>query len=308
MTFGMLSRVLLAAVAAQKCPSGKGLCDCISSFDGVVLESATYKLLDLPADCATEWITRPSSKTAAEVEAENPGKKLVTGGNTAAGDANQVCRVKFSIDSAVEYHNPETGNYDAEPEYHHTAGGDTHTDNWYLGRVYGTDGNCHFGTWSVTAESSGEEFFAPSYDLLFIPSTCTPSWKDGPGQVSGRVLTQDEKAAGAAAFCERSAVCAVKDSNGVWHPGYAVGAHRTQACTDFCQDGDCDGVCAGCDGCLNDGAPMGEGAAEGGCGMPDLVAQGDWTAGETVDSSQVDTSESSALVASVCLMAGLLAA
>ena len=36
------------------------------------------RILDLPANCATEWITKPSSKTIAEVEGELSDKKLVT--------------------------------------------------------------------------------------------------------------------------------------------------------------------------------------------------------------------------------------
>jgi len=313
MTFGMLSRVLLVAVSATvKCPSGKGLCDCISSWDGKVLESATYKILDVPAaDCATEWVSKPSSKSIGDFATELSGKKLVTAGEyatTAASgttgvDANELCRVKFEIDSGVQYHNPVSDKY-GEPEYHHTKDGDVHDGNWYMGRVYGSDGHCHFGTWTVAGEADGEEFMAAKYDVLTIPSTCEPSWKDY-DKVVGSVLTNDEKGSAATAFCERSVVCAVKDKNDHWHPGYAVAAHRKQACTDFaCGANECDGVCAGCDGCQTNGAPIGEGAVEGGCGMPNKVSDGSWTAGD-VDSGMKD---SSALVASVCLLAGLLAA
>lgn len=302
MTFGLRALALSAAVLGQKCPTGKALCDCISSFDGVVLESATMKLLDLPADCAFQWVKRQGSKSIAEVEAANPTLQLVTGGNTGADNANQVCRVKFSVDSSPRYHNPVT-NLQHEPEYHHNSDGDTHTDNMYIGRVYGEDSYCHFGTWSVTAESDGEEWYAPTYELLMIPSSCTPSWKD-PDQVTGTIPTNDEKASGAIAFCERSAVCAVKDTNDVWHPGYAVGSHRTHACTAFCQDGDCDGVCAGCNGCQTAGAPMGEGVAEGGCSgeTATTAAPAD---GDALSQSEVQ--DSSAFAASVCLLAGLLA-
>lgn len=313
MTFGMLSRVLLVAVSASvKCPSGKGLCDCISSWDGKVLESATYKLLDVPeSDCATEWISKPSSKSIGDFAGELSGKKLVTAGEyattsasgTTGVDANELCRVKFEIDSGVQYHNPVSDKY-GEPEYHHTKDGDVHDGNWYLGRVYGSDGHCHFGTWTVTGEADGEEFMAAKYDVLTIPSACEPSWKDY-DKVVGSVLTHDEKGSAATAFCERSVVCAVKDKHDHWHPGYAVAAHRKQACTDFaCGANECDGVCAGCDGCQTNGAPIGEGAVEGGCGMPNKVEDGSWTAGD-VDSGMKD---SSALVASVCLLAGLLAA
>merc|ERR1719399_193530 len=155
---------------------------------------------------------------------------------------------------------------DAEPEYHYSKNGDTHDDKMYIGRVYGSDSQCHFGTWGVKTESAGEEFKATAYDLLMIPSTCAHSWSD-PAQVTGSIPTQDENVDGAIAFCERSAVCAVADANGVWHPGYAIGSHRAHACKEYCQPGDCDGVCAGCSGCTVAGAPMGEGATEGGCGL-----------------------------------------
>jgi len=305
--FGLRALALSAAVSGQVCPSGKGLCDCISSFEGVVLEKPDYKLLDLPANCAHQWIKRGVGKTVAEVEADNPTLKLVKGGNTAPGDANQVCRVKFDVDSSVRY--SHQGNDNAEPEYHHNGAGvgdsgDTHDYKWYVGRVYGDDSFCHFGTWGVKHESAGEEFYAPVFDLLAVPSDCTISWNT-PGQVTGTLATQDETASGAIAFCERSAVCAVADANGVYHPGYAVGALKAQACTEFCQAGDCDGVCAGCDGCLIAGAPMGEGAAEGGCSdaTPTTAAPDD---DDSLDSSQV--TESSTLAASVCLLAGLFAA
>jgi len=317
MTFGLFALVLSAAVSgsAPVCPAGKGLCNCISSLDGVVLAKATYKLLDLPADCEAVWLTKPSSKSIEEVANENPNMKLVKGEN--AGDADQVCRVKFTLDNTVKYFDPTApngGSYAGEPEYHSSCDScDTHNGKWYLGRVYHTDRGCHFGTWSVhlPTETDGEEFFAPSFDLLAVPSSCEPSWKD-PDQVSGRIPTQDEIASGAMAFCERSAVCAVEDDNGKWHPGYAIGAHRDNACAAFCPSGasgDCTGVCSGCNGCLVAGARIGEGQAEGGCGTgsgtnPPEAAPG--SDDDALDASQVQ--DSSALAASVCLLVGLFAA
>ena len=44
----------------------------------MVLESATMKLLDLPADCAFQWVKRQGSKSIAEVEAANPTLQLVS--------------------------------------------------------------------------------------------------------------------------------------------------------------------------------------------------------------------------------------
>jgi len=311
MTFGSLVLLLVVAVSGSAvCPSGKGLCDCISSFNGMVLESATYKLLDLGCPASSgQWIKKNAGNSVADVAAQNPTLGLVTGDNTAAGDANHVCRVQFSVDSMVSYHDPVSNNKNGEPEYHHSEEKDTHDNKWYLGRVYGSDGDCHFGTWSADKAAGGEEFAAPTYDLLAVPSSCAWSWKF-PSEVSGSIPVQSERNLNAVAFCELSAVCAVTDSAGVWHPGYAIGAHRTNACSEFgCSaSSNCDGVCAGCDGCLVAGAQLGEGAAEGGCKVYVASEQVKSVSGVTSAISATSATDSSALAASVCLLAGFLAA